>query len=126
MARKVVKFGGTSVGDFNKIKNVAKIVKKLYDEDNELIVVVSSMTGVTNDLIKKSQSVSSNFDKSEYDVLLSSGEQISSALVSGALLDIGLKARSWLNWQIPIITDTNYSSAKILGIDFKVYRPHMN
>ena len=116
MKRLVLKFGGTSVGSITKIKNVANIVKKKHEEGNEIIVVVSAMSGVTNDLIKKSQEVSDNFNVKELDVLLSSGEQASSALLAGTIIDLGINARSWLGWQIPIVTDNNHSSSQIQGM----------
>ena len=105
MNRLVLKFGGTSVGTNTKIKNVANIVKKKHQEGNEIIVVVSAMSGVTNDLMKKSHEVSENFNIKELDVLLSSGEQASSALLAGAIIDLGVNARSWMGWQVPIVTD---------------------
>ena len=106
MKRLALKFGGTSVGNIEKIKKVANIVKKKHEEGNEIIVIVSAMSGVTNELIKKSQSISKNFDSKELDVLLSSGEQISSSLLSGAIIDSGIKAKSWMGWQVPILTDS--------------------
>ena len=112
----VLKFGGTSVGSVEKIINAAKIVKKRQEEGNQVIVVVSAMSGATNDLINKSNQISKNFSKSELDVLMSSGEQVSCSLLSGALLDLGIKARSWLSWQIPILTDNNYTSSNIMKI----------
>ena len=116
MKRLVLKFGGTSVGSITKIKNVANIVNEKRKEGNEIIVVVSAMAGVTNELMKKSQEVSENFSLEELDVLLSSGEQASSALLAGAVIDLGINARSWMGWQIPIITDSNYSSSQIKSI----------
>ena len=116
MKRLVLKFGGTSVGTIEKIKNVANIVKKKISEGNEVIVVVSAMSGVTNELKAKSDSISKDFDNKELDVLLSSGEQISCSLLSGALMDLGIKARSWLGWQIPILTNNNYTSSQIIKI----------
>ena len=116
MKRLVIKFGGTSVGSVEKIKKVANIVKKRHNEGNEIIIVVSAMSGSTNDLTKKSKLISKNFDTKELDVLLSSGEQISCALLTGAIIDLGLKARSWLGWQIPIITNENHASSQILKI----------
>ena len=116
MKRLVLKFGGTSVGSIIKIKNVANIVRKKHEEGNEIIVVVSAMSGVTNDLMKKSHEVSENFNVKELDVLLSSGEQASSALLAGAIIDLGINARSWLGWQIPIITDNNHTLSQIKGI----------
>ncbi len=116
MKRLVLKFGGTSVGTIEKIKKVANIIKKKHSAGNEIIVVVSAMSGVTDDLTKKSNFISKNFDSSELDVLLSSGEQISCSLLSGAIIDLGLKARSWLGWQIPIITNNNHTSSQIMKI----------
>ena len=119
MKRVVLKFGGTSVGNIEKIQKVANLIKKKYDQKIELIVVVSAMSGFTNELIKKSQSISKNFDLAEYDSLVSSGEQISSSLLTGALINLGLKARSWSGWQIPIITDDNHSFSRIIKINTK-------
>ena len=119
MKRLVLKFGGTSIGTIEKIKKVANIIKKRLSENNEIIVVISAMSGVTNELVKKSNSISKNFDNKELDVLLSSGEQASSSLLSGALIDIGIKARSWLGWQIPILTNNKYNSSQIVKIKTK-------
>ncbi len=116
MKRLTLKFGGTSVGTIEKIKKVANIIKKRHAEGNEIIVVVSAMSGVTDELNKKSNLISKDFDNKELDVLLSSGEQISCSLLSGALLDLGIKARSWLAWQIPIITNNNHTSSQIIKI----------
>ena len=116
MKRLVLKFGGTSLGNTEKIKKVASIIKKRHKESNEIIIVVSAMSGVTNDLVKKANSISKNFDSKELDVLLSSGEQVSSSLLSGAIIDLGIQARSWLGWQVPIITDENHTAAKIIKI----------
>ena len=116
MKRIVIKFGGTSVCTIEKIINAAKIVKKRHEEGNEVMVVVSAMSGTTNDLIGKSKQVSDNFNKSELDVLMSSGEQISCSLLAGALIELGIESRSWLGWQIPIITNDNYASSQILKI----------
>ncbi len=119
MKRLAIKFGGTSVGTIEKIKKVADIVKKKHAEGNQIIVIVSAMSGFTNELVKKSNSISKNFSKEELDVLLASGEQISSSLLAGAIIDLGLKARSWMGWQIPILTDNNYSSSQIIQIQSK-------
>jgi len=116
MKRLILKFGGTSVGSVDKIKNVANIIKEEFSKGREIIVIVSAMSGVTNDLKKKSSLISENFDNKELDVLLSSGEQVSCSLLAGALIDLGLKARSWLGWQIPIATNNNYNSSQILKI----------
>jgi len=116
MKRIVIKFGGTSVGCIEKIINAAQIVKKRHAQGSQVIVVVSAMSGVTNDLISKSNQISKNFSKSELDVLMSSGEQVTCSLLSGALIELGLKARSWLSWQIPIITNDNHTSSQIINI----------
>ena len=116
MKKLTLKFGGTSVGSVEKIKKVASIVKKRKDEGNAIIVVVSAMAGVTSELKKKSELITKNFDEKELDVLLSSGEQVSSSLLSGAIIDLGIKARSWLGWQITIFTDINHTASKIIQI----------
>ena len=116
MKRLVLKFGGTSVGTIEKIKKVANIIKKRLSEGNQIIVVVSAMSGVTDELKAKSDLVSKNFDAKELDTLLASGEQVSSSLLSGALIDLGIKSRSWLGWQIPIVTDDNHTSSQIIKI----------
>jgi len=116
MKRLTIKFGGTSVGTIEKIKKVAHIVKKRKDEGNAIIVVVSAMSGATSELKKKSDLISKDFDNRELDVLLASGEQTSSALLSGAIIDLGIKARSWLGWQIPILTDNNHTASQIIKI----------
>jgi len=116
MKKLTIKFGGTSVGSIEKIQKVAEIIKKRHAEGNQIIVVVSAMSGVTNDLLKKSELISKNFNTKELDVLLSAGEQISSSLLSAALINLGIKSRSWMGWQIPIITDNNHSSSQIMKI----------
>ena len=116
MKRLVLKFGGTSVGTIEKIKKVANIIKKRLSEGNQIIVVVSAMSGVTDELKAKSDLVSKNFDAKELDVLLASGEQASCSLLSGALIDLGIKSRSWLGWQIPIVTNDNHTSSQIIKI----------
>ena len=112
----VLKFGGTSVGSIDRIKNVAKIIHSYYKKKYKIIVVSSAMSGVTNELIKKSKEISSNFSPQEYDVLLSSGEQVSCSLIAARLNHIGLKSRSWLSWQVPIITRGQHKNAKIVSI----------
>ena len=116
MAKKVLKFGGTSVGTIERILHVAKIVKKEHSAGNELIIIVSAMSGKTNELIDYSKSISTNFDKRELDVLLSSGEQVTSALLAGALIELGIKSKSWLNWQIPILTEGEHSNSRIVNL----------
>ena len=119
MAKKVLKFGGTSVGSIKRIVHASKIIKKEHDKGNELIVVVSAIAGTTNNLMAHSQSISKKFSKRELDVLLTSGEQVTSALMAGALNDLGVKSKSWMNWQIPIITDGEHGNARIVKIDVK-------
>ncbi len=119
MAKKVLKFGGTSVGSIKRILHVAKIVKKEHDNGNKLIVVVSAMAGTTNNLIEHSKGISKKFNKRELDVLLTSGEQVTSALIAGALNDLGIKSKSWMNWQIPIITEGEHSNARIIHMNIK-------
>ena len=116
MKRLVLKFGGTSVGTIEKIKKVANIIKKRLSEGNQIIAVVSAMSGTTDDLINRSRQVSDSFNKTELDVLMSSGEQISSSLLAGAIIELGIKARSWLGWQIPILTNDNHASSQIMQI----------
>ena len=119
MAKKVLKFGGTSVGSVERILHAANIVKKEHQKGNKIIVIVSAMAGKTNDLIKQSQLVSKKFDKRELDVLLTSGEQVTSALMAGALNESGIKSHSWLNWQIPILTEGDHTNARIININVK-------
>ena len=115
----VLKFGGTSVGNIERIKKITKLIENYKKKKIGVIVVSSAMSGVTNDLIRKSKKLSKNFDLKEYDVLVSSGEQISCALISGYLEKIGYKSRSFMGWQVPIITDSNHGNSKILHISKK-------
>ncbi len=117
MVKKVLKFGGTSVGSIERIQHVANIIKKEHESGSKIIAVVSAMSGRTNELIKLSQEVSKDFDKRELDVLLSSGEQVTCALLSGALKDLNLKAKSWLNWQIPILTEGDHNNSRIINVN---------
>jgi len=109
----VLKFGGTSVGTIEKIKNVANIISEYKKKKYKVIVVSSAMSGVTNDLINKSKEISLNFSDAEYDVLVSSGEQVACSLIAGRLIHKGLKSRSWLSWQIPILTESLHKYSKI-------------
>ena len=113
----VLKFGGTSVGNIERIKKVAKIIATYKKKNHRVIVVSSAMSGVTNDLIKKTKELSNNFDSAEYDVLLSSGEQVACALIAGRLRHLGYKARSWISWQVPIITDGPHRESRINKIN---------
>ena len=116
MVKKVLKFGGTSVGSIERIQHVAKIIEKEHKNGNELIVVVSAMSGKTNELLNLSKNICDSFDKRELDVLLSSGEQVTSALLAGALINLKIKAKSYLNWQIPILTEGEHTNARIVNI----------
>ena len=109
----VLKFGGTSVADVPQIKKISHKIKSEVDKGNKVIVVVSAMSGVTNNLVELVKSTSELASSSEYDVVLSSGEQVTSALLTIALNDLNIKGRSWLGWQVPIITDNTYSKAVI-------------
>ena len=126
MVKKVLKFGGTSVGTTERIQHVAKIVKKERSSGNKIIVVVSAMAGKTNELIKLSKEISEGFNKREMDVLLSSGEQVTSALLSGALTEIDVKAKSWLNWQIPILTEGEHTNARIVNINVEKINEYLD
>ena len=113
----VLKFGGTSVGTIERIKKVAEIISRYVQQKYKVIVVSSAMSGVTNDLVKKSKEISSNFSDAEYDVLVSSGEQVACSLIAGRLIHKGYKARSWLAWQIPIYTENNHKFSRINQIN---------
>ncbi len=117
MARIVQKFGGTSVGDLERIRHVAGRVKAEYDRGNEVAVVLSAMSGVTNDLVSKVNEISRLHDTREYDVVVASGEQVTCGLMAIALQDIGVPARSWLGWQVPFQTDDVHGKARITDID---------
>jgi aspartate kinase len=116
MGKKVLKFGGTSVGTTERIQHVANIIKKEQSLGNKIIAVVSAMAGKTNELFKLSNEISEEFNKRELDVLLSSGEQVTCALLSGALSKLDVKAKSWMNWQIPILTDGKHTNARIINM----------
>jgi aspartate kinase len=122
----VLKFGGTSVGNIDRIKNVAKIICSYKRKNIGVIVVSSAMSGVTNNLIKKTKELSDNFDPAEYDVLLSSGEQVACALIAGRLKHLGYKSRSWMSWQLPIFSNGPYSGARIIKINKKEISKFIN
>ena len=115
----VLKFGGSSVGTIEKIKRIAKIIRSYKKKNFKVIVISSAMGGVTNELIQKSRRISKNFSESEYDTLVSSGEQVACSLIAGRLIHEGLKSRSWLAWQIPILTNGPHKNARISLIDKK-------
>jgi aspartate kinase len=117
MALIVMKFGGTSVGDIERIQNVAKRVKTEVDAGNQVAVVVSAMSGVTNQLVEYVTSITPLYDTREYDVVVSSGEQVTSGLLALSLQNLGLAARSWQGWQLPVHTDNAHGKARITGIE---------
>ena len=117
MEKIVVKFGGTSVGSVEKIISVAKILKKKFLKGDKIIAVVSAMAGKTNELIKHSEQISKNFNKRELDVLLASGEQVTSALLAGALNNLGIKSKSFMGWQIPILTSGEHNNSRIINMN---------
>ena len=112
----VLKFGGTSVGSIQRISKVANIIKS-YSKKYKVIVLASAMSGTTNKLINMSQKISKNFPDHEYDTLVSAGEQISCSLLSGQLLTKGLKSRSLMAWQIPILTEGKHKYSRIKYIN---------
>jgi aspartate kinase len=117
MPRIVMKFGGTSVANLDRIRNVATRVKREVDAGNEVAVVVSAMAGTTNQLVAWCQALSPLHDAREYDTVVATGEQVTTGLVSIALQEIGVEARSWQGWQIPIRTDNAHGKARIADID---------
>ena len=117
MARIVQKFGGTSVADIGRIKSVAEHVKSEVDAGNQVAVVVSAMAGVTNHLVDWAGEIANLYDAREYDVVVATGEQITSGLLAMALQDLGVTARSWLGWQVPVNTDSTHGRARIERFD---------
>jgi len=115
----VLKFGGTSVGNIDRIKRVCKIIASFKKKNVKVLAISSAMSGVTNDLVNKSKLISNNFDKAEYDTLVSTGEQASCALIAGRLKHMGFRSRSWMSWQLPILTEGPYSGARISKIVVK-------
>ncbi|MBD1163548.1 aspartate kinase [Pelagibacterales bacterium SAG-MED11] len=113
----VLKFGGTSVGTIEKIKKVSRIIGEFRKKKYKVIVVSSAMSGVTNELVKKSRLISENFSENEYDVLVSSGEQMACSLIAGRLINNGIKSRSWLGWQLPIYTNGPHKNSRIYQIN---------
>jgi aspartate kinase len=117
MSRLVMKFGGSSVADIERIRNVARHVKREVDAGHEVAVVVSAMSGATNKLVGFCRELSVLHDAREYDTVVASGEQVTSGLLAIALQTIGVEARSWQGWQIPLLTDSAHGSARIEDID---------
>jgi aspartate kinase len=117
MPRIVMKFGGTSVANLDRIRDVAQRVKRVVDAGNQVAVVVSAMAGTTNQLVAWCQGLAPLHDAREYDTVVATGEQVTTGLLAIALQEIGVEARSWQGWQIPIRTDTAHAKARILEID---------
>ena len=117
MARLVMKFGGTSVANIERIRNVARHVKREVDAGYDVAVVVSAMSGETNKLVGWCKEAAPLHDMREYDAIVASGELITAGLLALVLQDIGIAARSWQGWQIPILTSDAHGSARIDGID---------
>jgi aspartate kinase len=122
MALVVQKYGGTSMGSIERIRNVAKRVAKTYDEGNDLVVVVSAMSGETNKLVALANEMCEFPSEREYDVMVATGEQVSMSLLAMALQSMGYKAKSYCGFQLPIITDSAFSKARIEEIDDKRVR----
>ncbi len=117
MARLVLKFGGTSVANMDRIRNVAQHVRREVEAGHEVAVVVSAMSGKTNELVAWCKDASILYDMKEYDAVVASGELVTAGLLAIALQNIGIPARSWQGWQLPVTTDDAHGSARILGID---------
>jgi aspartate kinase len=117
MSRLVMKFGGTSVANVERIRNVARHVKREIDAGHEVAVVVSAMAGKTNELVAWCKEAAPLYDQSEYDAVVASGEQVTAGLLAIALRQIGIPSRSWLGWQAPIRTNATHGSARIESID---------
>jgi aspartate kinase len=126
MARIVMKFGGTSVADTERIKNVARRVKAEVDRGNQVAVVVSAMSGTTDQLVSWCRQIAPLHDPREYDTVVATGEQVTIGLLAIALQQIGVKARSWTGWQIPVRTDTAHGKARIEKIETKELEARMN
>jgi aspartate kinase len=119
MSRLVMKFGGTSVASVTRIRNVARHVKREVDAGHEVAVVVSAMSGKTNELVALCQEAAPLYDQTEYDAVVATGELVTAGLLAIVLKDMGIPARSWQGWQIPLVTDDAHSAARIAGIDGK-------
>jgi aspartate kinase len=126
MARIVKKFGGTSVADMERIRAVAARVKKAVDQGDQVVVVVSAMSGVTNQLVGYVTEASSLYDAREYDAVVASGEQVTAGLTAITLQEMGVDARSWLGWQVPVHTTDAHGSARIEEIDTKLLEERLN
>ena len=125
MALIVQKFGGTSVGDLDRIRNVATRVKSEVDAGNQVAVVVSAMAGTTNQLVAWARDIGPMHDAREYDTIVATGEQVTVGLLAIALQNLGIDARSWLGWQIPVRTDEVHGAARIDSIDTTLMRERL-
>ena len=125
MALIVQKFGGTSVGDLDRIRNVASRVKTEVDAGNSVAVVVSAMAGTTNQLVAWARDIGPMHDAREYDTIVATGEQVTVGLLAIALQNLGIDARSWLGWQLPVRTDEVHGAARIENIDTKLMRERL-
>src|SRR5215831_10995268 len=117
MAPLVMKFGGTSVADLDRIRNVARHVKREFDAGHDVAVVVSAMAGKTNELISWCRGAAPLHDAREYDAVVASGEQVTAGLLAIVLEGVGINARSWQGWQLPILTSNAHASARIESIN---------
>src|SRR4030088_2479627 len=117
MSRLVMKFGGTSVADITRIRNVARHVEREVDAGHDVAVVVSAMAGTTNQLVAWCREAAALHDAREYDAVVSSGEQVTRGLLALVLEGMGINARSWQGWQLPILTSNAHASARILDVN---------
>jgi aspartate kinase len=121
-----MKFGGTSVANIERIRNVARHVKREVDAGNKVAVVVSAMAGVTNQLVGWVKEASPLYDRREYDAVVGTGEQVSAGLLAIVLQSMGFKARSWTGWQVPLITDAEHGSARISDVSGSALRKRLD
>ena len=126
MGRLVMKFGGTSVADIDRIRNVALHIKREVDAGSQVAVVVSAMAGKTDELVDLCRQADPDYDRKEYDSVVATGEQVTSGLLAMVLQSMGLKARSWTGWQIPVKTNSAASSARISQIDSEQMQDDMS
>src|ERR1700679_634861 len=120
----VMKFGGTSVGDIDRIKNAAAKVAAEIQRGHKVAVVVSAMSGVTDQLIGYCRAISPRYDRREHDVVVATGEQVTAGLMTLALHQRGLNARSWQGWQVRLLTDSTHAKARIVHVEADALRRH--
>ena len=126
MAKKVLKFGGTSVGSIDRIIRVSKLIQDQNKKGNKLVVIVSAMSGKTDELLRLSKSISKDFSDRELDVLVTSGEQVTASLLAGALNQLGIKSRSLMSWQIPILTEGKHNNSRIINMSTDKINEYLN